>query len=129
MQTKQAFVLILYTVVLIKTLLANILFLVAISSFGQLIQKSDTIPDSSVPILNDSTITTPIQTFNDSIAKPVLEATITYSAEDSTIADFENQKVFMYKGGVVNYQSIELKADYIMLDLVNKEVKAKGWPD
>jgi len=129
LQTKQAFELILFTVVLIKNLLTIVLFLVAISSFGQLIQKSDTIPDTSVLISNDSTITAPIKTLSDSIAKPVLEATITYSAEDSTIADFENQKVFMYKGGVVNYQSIELKADYIMLDLVNKEVYAEGLPD
>lgn len=121
--------LILYTVVLIKNLLTNILFLVAISSFGQLIQQSDTIPDPSLIILSDSTIITPFKTASDSIAKPVLEATITYSAVDSTIADFENQKVFMYKGGVVNYQSIELKADYIMLDLVNKEVYAEGLPD
>lgn len=121
--------LILNSVVLIKNLLTNILFLVTISSYGQLIQKSDTIPVSTALILNDSTITAPIQTFSDSIAKPVLEATITYSAVDSTIADFENQKVFMYKGGVVNYQSIELKADYIMLDLVNKEVYAEGLPD
>jgi hypothetical protein len=116
-------------VVLIKNLLTNILFLVAISSFGQLIQQSDTIPDPSLIILSDSTIITPFKTASDSIAKPVLEATITYSAVDSTIADFENQKVFMYKGGVVNYQSIELKADYIMLDLVNKEVYAEGLPD
>ena len=35
----------------------------------------------------------------------------------------------MYKGGVVNYQTIELKADYIMLDFVNKEVYAEGLPD
>ncbi|MDP3434446.1 MAG: putative LPS assembly protein LptD [Bacteroidota bacterium] len=114
---------------MIKNLLTNILFLVAISSFGQLIQQSDTIPDPSLMILSDSTIITPFKTASDSIVKPVLEATITYSAIDSTIADFENQKVFMYKGGVVNYQSIELKADYIMLDLVNKEVYAEGLPD
>ena len=66
---------------------------------------------------------------NDSIPKPVLEATITYSAIDSIIPDFENQKVYMYKGGVVNYQTIELKADYIVLDLANKEVYAEGLPD
>ncbi len=70
-----------------------------------------------------------IRTLNDTISKPVLEAIITYSAEDSTIADFENQKVYMYKNGVVNYQSIELKANYIMLDLATKEVYAEGLPD
>ena len=113
---------------MIKYLLTNILFLVAISSFGQIIQKSDTILVPAVPVMNDTTTISPVPA-NDSITKPVLEATITYSATDSIIPDFENQKVYMYKGGVVNYQTIELKADYIVLDLANKEVYAEGLPD
>ena len=138
--------------VLIKNLLANILFLVAVSAFGQLNRKTDTVSIPTVqnsnnlvgagtetksdtvpvivnPILNDSTLISPIQASNDSVPKPVLEATITYSAVDSIIPDFINQKVYMYKGGVVNYQNIELKADYIELDLANKEVYAEGLPD
>jgi lipopolysaccharide assembly outer membrane protein LptD (OstA) len=59
----------------------------------------------------------------------LLEAIITYSAVDSIIPDFENQKMYMYKNAVINYQNIELKADYIMLDLVSKEVYAEGLPD
>jgi hypothetical protein len=137
-------------VVLIKNLLTNILFLVAVSAFGQLNRKSDTVPvpsvqnlnnltvqqfpSDTVPVplvkaLNDSIAISPIPNSNDSVSKPVLEAVITYSAIDSIIPDFENQKVYMYKGGVVNYQSIELKADYIVLDLANKEVYAEGLPD
>lgn len=112
--------------VLIKILLANILFLVALSSYGQLNLRSDTIKSSNLP---DSLAIIPAPTLQDSVTKPVLEAIITYSAEDSTIADFENQKVFMYKKGVVNYQNIELKADYIMLDFATKEVYAEGLPD
>jgi len=115
-------------VVLIKNLLTNILFLVALSSFGQLNLKSDTISTSKQPALNDSLAILPVQP-KDSVAKPMLEAIITYTAEDSTIADFDNQKVYMYKKGVVNYQTIELKADYIMLDLATKEVYAEGLPD
>ncbi|MBV5314842.1 MAG: LPS-assembly protein LptD [Prolixibacteraceae bacterium] len=113
---------------MIKNLLTNILFLVALSSFGQLNLKSDTISTSKQPALNDSLAILPVQA-KDSLAKPVLEAIITYTAEDSTIADFDNQKVYMYKKGVVNYQTIELKADYIMLDLATKEVYAEGLPD
>jgi hypothetical protein len=113
-------------VVLTKKLLANILFLVALSSFGQLNLKPDTIKPSSLP---DSLAVLPAKTVQDSVSKPVLEAIITYSAQDSTIADFENQKVFMYKKGVVNYQNIELKADYIMLNFATKEVYAEGLPD
>jgi len=65
----------------------------------------------------------------DTVAKPLLESIITYSAVDSIIPDFENQKMYMYKKAVINYQNIELKADYIMLDLVRKEVYAEGLPD
>lgn len=115
--------------VLIKKLLTNILFLVALSSYGQLKLESDTITALSQPALSD-TITVPLTDgLTDSIAKPMLEAIITYSAQDSIIPDFENQKMYMYKNGVVNYQNIELKADYIMLDLVTKEVYAEGLPD
>ena len=126
--------------VLIKNLLTNILFLVALSSFGQVNQKSGKISEipvpvpvlknDSIPVLpNDSIQGDTIKVANDSIQKPVLEAVITYSAKDSIIPDFENQKMYMYKGGVINYQNIELKADYIMLDLAKKEVYAEGLPD
>lgn len=115
--------------VLIKILLTNILFLVALTSFGQLNVKPDTILVPEAPVKSDTTVISASEEKTDSIEKPVLEATITYSATDSIIPDFENQKVYMYKGGVVNYQSIELKADYIVLDLANKEVYAEGLPD
>lgn len=115
--------------VLAKKLLTNILFLIALSSFGQLDVKSDSILNSNQTVLNDSLKIKSGSAVKDSVAKPVLEAIITYTAQDSTIADFENQKVYMYKKGVVNYQNIELKADYIMLDFANKEVYAEGLPD
>lgn len=115
--------------VLIKNLLTNILFLVALTSFGQLNVNPDTILVPEVPVQADTTVISTAEELADSTAKPVLEATITYSATDSIIPDFENQKVYMYKGGVVNYQTIELKADYIVLDLANKEVYAEGLPD
>ncbi len=134
--------------VLIKNLLTNILFLVALSSFGQLNQKSgkiheipvpvpvvnkDTIPvvknDSIKVLQGDSIPDISASESQDSIQKPLLDAPITYSAKDSIIPDFENQKMYMYKGGVINYQNIELKADYIVLDLAKKEVYAEGLPD
>ncbi|MBL7969220.1 MAG: LPS-assembly protein LptD [Prolixibacteraceae bacterium] len=114
---------------MIKKLLTNILFLIALSSFGQLDVKTDSISKTVQPLLNDSLTLDSGKALNDTVSKPVLEAVITYTAQDSTIADFENQKVYMYKKGVVNYQNIELKADYIMLDFANKEVYAEGLPD
>ena len=135
--------------ILIKILLANILFLVALSSFGQWKKDSsrisppntttliDTIAAPKIKAGNDSIPKNPVtdsttkgQAGNDTIPKkPVLESTITYSAQDSIIPDLENQKMYMYKNGVVKYQDIELKADYIVLDLVTKEVYAEGLPD
>ena len=122
--------------VLIKNLLTNILFLVALSSFGQLNQQSGKISETpvlvkdSIAILNNDSIPVlPIKESTDTVAKPLLESIITYSAVDSIIPDFENQKMYMYKKAVINYQNIELKADYIMLDLVRKEVYAEGLPD
>lgn len=61
--------------------------------------------------------------------KPVLEATITYNAKDSIIVSLDGKKVYMYKEGQVNYEDIELTADYIVLDLNTKEVYAEGLPD
>lgn len=132
--------LLLETVVLIKSLLANILLLVALISFGQLNKAPGKVSEIPVPVpvlntdtikiaKNDSIGATPEKAVADSIKKPVLESVITYSAIDSIIPDFENQKMYMYKGGVINYQNIELKADYIMLDLARKEVYAEGLPD
>ena len=95
------------------------------------------LPDSVQVIKADSISVLPTDSLKiisavapaDSTKKPVLESIITYSATDSIIPDFENQKMYMYKNGVINYQSIELKADYIMLDFANKEVYAEGLPD
>lgn len=127
--------------VLIKILLVNVLFLVAFTAVGQLKPvKSGTTPEVPLPlpvVKNDSILTLPKDSVSvspetgqkDSIPKPILESIITYSAEDSIIPDFENQKMYLYKGGVINYENIELRADYIMLDLVNKEVYAEGLPD
>lgn len=125
---------------LIKYLLTNIFLLVAFFSFAQLNQGSATrpvLPDSVQVIKADSISVLPTDSLKiisavapaDSTKKPVLESIITYSATDSIIPDFENQKMYMYKNGVINYQSIELKADYIMLDLAKKEVYAEGLPD
>ena len=98
-------------------------------------------PDSLISIqpdtlaLPDSLILVPDSLVSDSIvspkepAKPVLDATINYNAKDSIIVSLDGKKVYMYKEGVVTYENIELKADYIILDLNTKEVYAEGIPD
>jgi len=99
---------------------------------------ADTIPDQDTILVNDSLLPDPgniavndsLQ--NDSTKKTeatVLEAPVNYTATDSIIVDLDTKKVFLYKDAVVTYQDIELKADYIALDLNTKEVYAEGVPD
>ncbi len=61
--------------------------------------------------------------------KSALEDEVTYSADDSMRVDVVMQKLYLYGNAQVNYQNIELKAYYIILDMANEEVFAKGWPD
>jgi hypothetical protein len=61
--------------------------------------------------------------------KEVLEDKVTYSAEDSMIVSITGQELYLYGKASVKYTDIELTADYILLDLANKEVFAKGMPD
>lgn len=134
---------------MIKNLLTNIFILLALSLYGQgeikpysvgsrpaggnpsINNRSELKPDTTLVLknLNDSTVVPQIKSAKDSVAKPVLESEITYSAKDSIIPDFENQKMYLYNDAVINYQNIELKANYIVLDLVKKEVYAEGLPD
>ncbi|WP_147377111.1 putative LPS assembly protein LptD [Mangrovibacterium diazotrophicum] len=85
------------------------------------------IPDS-LALPADSLLTDTLQT-EAKEKKPVLDATINYNAQDSIIVALDGKKVYMYKGGVVTYENIELTADYIILDLNTKEVYAEGLPD
>ncbi len=83
--------------------------------------------DSIAPEVIDSMAILPADTLKEK--PPVLESEIQYNATDSIVTDLENQKVYLYKGGVVTYESIELKADYIELDLNTKEIFAEGVAD
>ncbi len=140
-----------YIIVLIKRFTLYILLLTVIKLYGQEPVLPDSLVMTAVPLVKDTLIAPSSETLPDSIIipenvnvydtlaieqadtvktkPPVLEAEIKYNATDSIITDMENQKVFLYKNGVVTYQSIELKADYIELDLINKEIYAEGLPD
>lgn len=65
----------------------------------------------------------------DSINKPVIDAPIIYDAEDSIIFSMDGQRVFLYNNAKINYQQIELTAYSIEIDLVTKEIFAKGIED
>lgn len=65
----------------------------------------------------------------DSTQASVLEAPISYNALDSIVVSLDGKKVYLYNDAMVTYETIELKADYIELDLQTKEVYAEGVPD
>ena len=85
------------------------------SSTDQLLMSADTISADTVR--------------SDSAKKMVIEAPITYVADDSIVVSFDGQKVFMYKNAKINYQDIELTADFMILDLETKEIYAEGTRD
>ena len=121
---------------LIKKLGTYLLLFLSITSYAQELTNEDQViipqpemhPDSlstdSLAAVQDTSIVD-----NKINEKPVLEAPITYNAIDSIVVSLDGKKVYLYNDAVVNYQTIELKADYIELDLNTKEVYAEGLPD
>ncbi|MGV8139515.1 MAG: putative LPS assembly protein LptD [Mangrovibacterium sp.] len=110
----------------------------------KIFQEADTVPVTGTLRQKDSLIQVPDSVNmpanaivsdslqNDTTKKepaPVLEAPIDYTATDSIVVSLDGKKVYLYKEAVVTYQDIELKADYIRLDLNTKEVYAEGVPD
>jgi hypothetical protein len=61
--------------------------------------------------------------------KEVLEDKVLYSADDSMIISMTGKLLYLYGNAIVKYTDVELTANYIMLDLENKEVFAKGMAD
>ncbi len=92
------------------------------------VSRKDTL---AVPLKDTLAVSLNDSLANDTTASeaPVLEAPISYNAADSIVVSLDGKKVYLYKEAVVTYQEIELKADYIKLDLNSKEVYAEGVPD
>lgn len=120
---------------LIRKLGTYFLLLWCVSAVAQELPTTDQV---KIPQLKTDTDTTFVEgkiAMPDSIAAPdsvntaVLQAPITYNASDSIVVSLDGQKVYLYNNAVVNYQTIELKANYIELDLNTKEVYAEGVPD
>jgi len=89
--------------------------------------SSDTIQNSQINQAelnekNDTTATNPEKKSN-----PLLEAEVTYSAQDSTF--FNKGKVYLFGNASVSYQDIQLTAHKIELDLDNNTAFAEGTVD
>lgn len=83
-------------------------------------------------VQSDTLKTTPVDSLaSDSTAKekPLFEATVEYSADESIKFSLTGQKVYLVKNAFVKYGETELKAHHIELDLEKKEAFAYGIQD
>ncbi|WP_299578133.1 putative LPS assembly protein LptD [uncultured Sunxiuqinia sp.] len=119
---------------LIRIRFTYMLLLLGLSAFAQelpdttqVLKPLRELPVDSLVVAGEAVPDTTSQA--DSASSTVLEAPITYNATDSIVISLDGKKVYLYKDAVVTYQTIELKADYIELDLQTKEVYAEGVPD
>ncbi len=58
-----------------------------------------------------------------------LEDIISGKNKDSLVYDVRNKKVYIYTEGDVNYQDMNLKADFMQMDMTTKEIYAYGKTD
>ena len=70
----------------------------------------------------DSTTTFPVK----AKAKKFLESVVKYNAKDSSIISAINKKIYLYGNASIDYTSINLKADYIEIDMNTKTISARG---
>ena len=58
-----------------------------------------------------------------------LDRPVTYSSQDSIVFEISGNSVQTYGEGKVKYENIDLESEYIELNVVKREVFAKGMPD
>ena len=92
----------------------------------------DTIPATdSTALVTDSLILSAdsLQLKEKKSKKPRFDAPIVYSSDDSLIFSVSKKEIELFKGAKVNYQNIDLSADYVQFDMNTQTVYAHGMPD
>ncbi len=92
----------------------------------------DTNNVSSIKLKSDSTLLVDSLSADSIINlknKSALKSKVTYSAKDSIRYDITGKMVYLYNGAVVNYEDIELKADYIIINQETLTIYAEGVAD
>lgn len=112
--------------------LLSLLFLLVFQQFAVGSSPEDWAEDSSLVHLKDSlisndslTITTDTLVSSDN----TLKSKIKYHAKDSIIADLSNQSVHLYGSAIVDYEDLHLEANYIKINMADKELHAEGTLD
>ncbi len=100
------------------------------------VPQQDTVPPTTLPdTIKTGTFFTRSDIGADSVAITVrysrdsLDAKVDYKSRDSMIFDVTARRVYLYGEAQVNYTTIELKADFIVLDWGSSIVTASGLPD
>ena len=83
------------------------------------------LPDSIAKRVNVSRDTPDIITTQILYSKDSLDTPVDYGSKDSLIFDNANNLVHLYGAAYVNYQSLKLTADYIVIDLKNNIATAE----
>ncbi|MEL6867236.1 MAG: putative LPS assembly protein LptD [Bacteroidota bacterium] len=110
-----------------------------------LVGKSDSLLLSDSLTLNDSTLlgldSLALAGRMDSLGRPIappivvpmsadsLDAKVDYSANDSMHYDIKNERIYLYGEASVQYNTMNLTADYIIFDWAKNTVYAEGLPD
>lgn len=89
--------------------------------------KTDTSASDSLIFYKDSSaVVTKIDT---TISKDAIKSKVKYVAKDSMRFDMSVEKIYLFGEAQVNYENIELTADYIEVDLTKNTVLANGVED
>ena len=93
-----------------------------------LIIKPDTLRAQDSLIIIDS-----LSAYNEDLAPAIspnaLQFRVDFKSIDSLHFDMKNHKVFMYNEANINYDDINLKANYVEMDFNKTEIFASGVPD
>lgn len=91
------------------------------------IQPLDPIPEVDSTI--DSNLQQQLSKKDTTISPDAIESRVDYKAKDSMRIDMRVEKVFLFNKAKVNYEEVQLEADYIEVDLKENMVLANGVPD
>lgn len=87
-------------------------------------------PSDSVALIDSTSLSTDtLKASGTDETEEVIKSKIKYHAKDSIRVSLENEIVYLYGEATVDYEDLHLEADYIAIDMQNKELFAEGTKD
>lgn len=115
--------------VYLKALLIKAIVLLSLTTSIVKAQYKDSIIFSLDSVKNASLTDSIIKDSVKAKSDNKIDAIITYNAQDSIRFDVGKHKVYLFGKAVINYKDIELKAEYIEIDLKSNLIFAEGVKD